>query len=63
MAKKLKPLKQPWKPKKAAQSGRKTDNSKIYQTAAWRKFRKSYIMFNPLCEKCKEKFQFQKWFD
>lgn len=55
MAKRLKPLHQPWKPKRKAQSGRKTNDSKIYQTADWRRFRLMYISENPICELCELK--------
>jgi 5-methylcytosine-specific restriction protein A len=55
MTKRMKPLPQPWKPKRKAQSGRKTDDSKKYQTARWRKFRKWYVSENPLCVKCLER--------
>jgi 5-methylcytosine-specific restriction enzyme A len=55
MAKRLKPLGQPWKPKPTAHSGRNKEDSKIYQTARWRKFRKWYVNENPLCVKCAER--------
>lgn len=43
----------PWKPEPApAQSGRKVVHG-FYHSPAWRKFRKLYMLSNPLCVQCK----------
>tara|TARA_R110001592_G_C13189769_1_gene752264 strand:- start:6231 stop:6542 length:312 start_codon:yes stop_codon:yes gene_type:complete len=39
-------------PKKKAQEGRLIDHSKLYNSRAWRKFRKAFIEANPLCKHC-----------
>lgn len=39
-------------PARKPQEGRKVDNSKLYNSRAWRKFRKQYLETNPLCVMC-----------
>lgn len=45
----------PWIPVREVQSGRRTDNSKFYQSSVWRKFRKLKLQTNPFCEECYKK--------
>lgn len=52
MAKRLTPK---YKKRRKAQSGRKTDNSKFYQSRQWRKVRALFVSLNPLCVKCEER--------
>ena len=58
MPKKPKPLKMPWvvqRPKEQKIGSRtNNDNSKIYNSTKWRKFRKVYFANNPLCVRCEK---------
>lgn len=36
------------------QAGRTVDNSKLYNSRPWRKFRKQYLEANPLCVECEK---------
>jgi len=38
----------------APQSGRLVDNSKLYNSRRWRKFRADYLARNPLCVSCQK---------
>lgn len=41
-------------PARKPQEGRKVDNSKLYNSRAWRNFRKQYLEANPLCVHCEK---------
>lgn len=43
----------PWHEPKRKAFARKTDNSKFYNSRAWRNFRKSRLLEEPLCRECK----------
>lgn len=61
MPKRPKALKMPWalkrkkefRPGFSSGSRTATDNSELYNSTKWRKFRRLYIVDNPLCEECK----------
>jgi len=46
--------KRPWVPERKAQ-GRRTEETKFYQSTAWRRLRNAFIQDNPLCVGCQEK--------
>lgn len=47
-----KTCKRPWMPEREAQQGRRTDNSKFYQSSVWRRVRRLKLEINPFCEEC-----------
>ena len=47
--------KRPWIPERKPFGGRAVDNTKFYQSAAWRKLRAKVLMERPLCEECLKK--------
>ena len=61
MPKRPKALVMPWakkrpkefRPEFSSGSRTATDNSELYNSTKWRKFRRLYIVDNPLCEECK----------
>lgn len=58
MPKKRTPLKMPHDKGKTApqaQSGRTKNNSALYQTQRWRRYRKAYLLEHPLCIECAKK--------
>ncbi|MTI32806.1 HNH endonuclease [Xanthovirga aplysinae] len=46
--------KRPWVPERKAQ-GRRTEETKFYQSSAWRRLRNAFIKDNPLCVECHAK--------
>ncbi|QOD60631.1 HNH endonuclease [Polaribacter haliotis] len=52
-----KPKKKPWQQERVVQGRRLHDNSKFYNSRAWRKVSKAYKLAHPVCEckECKEK--------
>jgi len=44
----------PWVTPRTAHTGRKRTNQKFYNSTAWRKARKAFLIQNPLCVKCQE---------
>lgn len=54
MAKKIENIKRPWVQERKPFE-RENPNSKFYNSRAWRKLRKQFLMENPLCFHCQQK--------
>ncbi|AUC13811.1 hypothetical protein BTO06_01000 [Tenacibaculum sp. SZ-18] len=49
------PKRKPWQEKRVPHGRRLNDNSKFYNSRAWRNFRKQVLIEEPLCRLCSSK--------